>query len=169
MWSWGEEPPPPPSEYTTTHKLAHLFHVRPYREIELELFPQIDERREAIIAEALEAGHSREAALNLAEEETIRMMDAVFIPWHEDLMSRVKDAFERFHLDLEEEPSGSYKIKPAEGKTWSDAAQALAETFKKDRYRGLHKNEVRMIKKHPRDFVLSNLWSIANWGYLENR
>lgn len=170
VWSWGAEPPPPPSQYTTINKLAELFSVRPRREIELEIFPQVGERREAVIKEALEAGLSKEAAFNLADDEAIRMMNAVLVPWHEDLMGRVNDAFERFHLDLEPQPSGSYVIQPDEGKTWSDSAQALGESFEKDRYRGgLHKNEVRMIKKHPRDFVLSNLWSIANWSYLENQ
>jgi len=161
--AWHDEPPEPvpPSEYTTTERLAELFNVRPWGEIREELWPEITKRRKAILAAALTADRSQEAAFALADEDLEETLRAVWISWYQDLMGRVKEAFNRFHLEVEETSSAYLTIKPAEGKTWRDATDEL--TYSLHDYREPSKHELQMSKKNPRDFILLHLRDIADW------
>lgn len=101
----------------------------------------------------------------IREEAEIEAQDEVYSNWHGAVTSAADELFGFHHLQLIPVKKGErypfeYRIEPASGKTWSDAAKQLSTTINGV---GLTYEDPSEYGKTPKKYVLSRLGWISRY------
>jgi len=159
--------PEPVSDHVSVEKLAKLFSLPSWDELEERNHDYVWEAADAARTNALESGYTEAEAEKLAQQAEEEAAAELFRSWHDGVMAVAERYFGEHDLELK--PLGKhrtpqeYKVVPET--TWNEAAKHVVETIN-----GVGQFEYSSVREFldsgpytPRQAVLAHLGWISRW------
>lgn len=147
------------------YQLAGMFKLPNWNDIEENNFEYVHGAGHSAAMQAKEGGETEkqiEKTRNKAEEDA---HEEIYRNYHASVMSAADELFGLHHLELvpirkNDRYPFEYRIEPASGKTWSDAAKQLATTINGV---GLTYEDPSEYGKTPKKYVLSRIGWVSQY------